>query len=58
MTSDNCAGVKPLSIPRFMWKVSCSAWPAAIRAAIVARLRSRGERPGLAQTSANSTSSV
>ena len=45
-TSESCASVSPASIARLTWKGICSAWPLAIRAATVTRLRSRGASAG------------
>src|SRR3954453_14277512 len=52
------SSVAPLSLVYCRWKVSCSAFPPAMSAATVIRLRSRGDSCGRFHTSPNRTSSV
>src|SRR5215213_4824706 len=58
MSSSNSSFLTPLLMARWKWPVCCSVRLSATKAAQVIRLRSRLERPGLSQTSPNSTLSV
>src|SRR2546422_1756435 len=58
MSSTSSSCVTPFSIARGKWKVICSVFPIATRAAQVIRLRSRLESWGRSQTSPNSTLSL